>query len=225
MLKRISDFTRWHVTKHLYRWLTRRDYRGASRLVHGWVLPASISPPPVCYCAGVGENIDLEDGLMELYGARVFAFDPTPRAIRFIEQRKPDPSRLTFMPVGLWSEDTTLRFVAPDNPGFVSHSVVDPDTTKDFFDAPCRRLSSLMSELGHERIDLLKMNIEGAEYQVLTAMIADRIKPPVLTLTFEGRWAFFNALRWTHRLRRYGYAFVGMHGWSATFAIQPVDAR
>ena len=42
-----------------------------------------------------------------------------------------DEPRFRFMPVGLWSEDTTLRFFAPRNPKHVSHSVVNLQRTKD----------------------------------------------------------------------------------------------
>lgn len=34
-----------------------------------------------------------------------------------------------------------------------------------------RNLSSIMTELGHDWIDVLKMDVEGAEYQVLPAMV------------------------------------------------------
>jgi hypothetical protein len=40
---------------------------------------------------------------------------------------------------------------------------------------PCRSLASLMWENGHEHIDLLKIDIEGSEYRVIEAMLADRL--------------------------------------------------
>lgn len=39
--------------------------------------------------------------------------------------------------------------------------------------APCRSLGSVMRELGHERVDVLKMDIEGAEYGVVRALCED----------------------------------------------------
>ena len=43
------------------------------RLSH-WFLPsAEIIPSSICYCAGVGEDISFELGLIEQFGARVFA--------------------------------------------------------------------------------------------------------------------------------------------------------
>src|SRR3546814_9362953 len=55
------------------------------------------------------------------------------------------------MPVGLWSEDATLRFYAPRDPTHVSHSIVNLQETESYFEARCRSIASLMAELGHDR--------------------------------------------------------------------------
>jgi hypothetical protein len=89
-----------------------------------------------------------------------------------------------------------------------------------YFDAPCKKLSTLMKESGHAHIDLLKMNIEGAEYEVLKSMMADGIRPMVIALTFEGQSAFVDAIRWTARIRKYGYEFAGLNRWAATFVLK-----
>ena len=90
----------------------------------------------------------------------------------------------------------------------------------EFFDAPCKKLSSLMREFRHDRIDLLKMNIEGAEYEVLETMLSDGIHPIVIALTFEGDSAFIKALRWTMQLRQSGYRVVGVNRWAVTFVLK-----
>jgi hypothetical protein len=80
-----------------------------------------------------------------------------------------------------------------------------------------------MKELGHARIDVLKMNIEGAEYEVLKSMMADNIRPTVIALTFEGNAAFVDAIRWTAKLKKYGYQFAGLNRWAATFVLGQPD--
>jgi len=45
-----------------------------------------------------------------------------------------------------------------------------------------------MRELGHVSIDLLKMDIEGAEYDVLADMISQRIPVKQLLVEFHHRW-------------------------------------
>jgi len=78
-----------------------------------------------------------------------------------------DRTRLSFLPIGVWDEDTELRFFAPVNPAETSHSVFDLQGTGNYFLAECRKLSSIMHELGHDHIDLLKLDIEGAWRNVI----------------------------------------------------------
>ena len=47
----------------------------------GWITPMHLlNSTSICYCAGVGEDITFDLGLIERFGCHVFAFDPTPRA-------------------------------------------------------------------------------------------------------------------------------------------------
>jgi len=220
-IRRIKAIRHWHIDHRVLKLAVGPEHSTKLEYFKHWVIPSEhVRRGAVCYCAGVGENIDLELRLIDRYGARVFALDPTPRAVRFIQPFLSDAERLTFQPVGLWSEDVTLKFYEPDNPLHVSHSVVeDPISGKQFFEAPCRKLSTLMRENGHAGIDLLKMNIEGAEYEVLGKMMDDEIRPRVLMFTIEGNTPLSQGIRWTKRLRTYGYRLVGLDKWAATFVV------
>ncbi|MDZ4830453.1 MAG: FkbM family methyltransferase [Phycisphaerae bacterium] len=185
-----------------------------------WPIPTGvIRPSDICYCGGVGEEIDLELWFARVCKADVFAFDPTPRAIAFVERLKDRPKNLVFKPYGLWSEDTSMRFYAPDDPTWVSHSVEHPRANdgRAYFDAPCLRLSTIMREFGHDRIDVLKMNIEGAESAVLDNMMREGIRPRMLTLTFEGKNRVSKTARYVRELDRYGLVFVARNLWVFTF--------
>jgi FkbM family methyltransferase len=214
-----KEFSRWHIEKHLLG-LTLRP-----RAVNAHALPVAdtlipenwISPNSVCYCAGVGEDIRFDRYLVENLGAQVWAFDPTPRAINYMSQCEYDRTRLHFLPVGLWCEDATLRFYAPKNSAHVSHSVMGSQGSDNGFEAPCLSLRSVMLQLGHDRLDLLKLNIEGAEHVVLQSAIDSRILPNVICLTYEGSGAFRKAHVWTRRLRQEGYELLGRKAWFFTY--------
>ena len=171
----------------------------------------------ICYCVGVGEEIVLDRHLTERCGAHVWAFDPTPRAVAYMERAEYDRSRLHFVPVGVWNEDTVLRFHAPPNAEWVSHSVMGEQGGDGGFDATCKSLPTLMRELGHDRVDLLKLNIEGAEHVVLESMLASGVRPRVVTLTYEAPGAFAKAVGWTRRLREAGYVLLARTGWFFTY--------
>lgn len=152
----------------------------------GWIVPAAaVQEDSICYCAGVGEDVSFDLALMERFGCEVHAFDPTPRAIEFVGRNAADVRGFHFHPVGIWERDEQLRFYAPSNPDHVSHSVMNLQQTDSFFEAPCRSLPSLMKELGHARIDLLKLDIEGAEQRVLAAMLKEGVTARVLCVEFD----------------------------------------
>ena len=119
-------------------------------------------------------------GLVERFGCEVIAFDPTPRAIAFAEPIAAREPRFRFMPVGLWSEDTTLRFYRPTDPAHVSHSAVNLQRTTSGSRVRSGRLDTLMAELGDTSIDLLKLDIEGAEHTVLATMLEAGVRPGVV---------------------------------------------
>lgn len=185
----------------------------------GWIVPSSaVQAHSVCYCAGVGEDISFDLALMERFGCEVHAFDPTPRAIEFVRRNAADVPRFHFHPVGLWERDEQLRFYAPSNPKHVSHSVMNLQQTDSFFEAPCRSLTSLMNELGHARIDLLKLDIEGAEQRVIAAMLEQGVTVKVLCVEFDEA-----TLEWTPErkqriaatadaLASHGYVLVAQEG-------------
>jgi hypothetical protein len=51
-----------------------------------------------------------------------------------------------------------------------------------------KRLSTIARELGHEHIDVLKMDIEGAEYDVLVDLEKSSIRPVQILIEFHHRF-------------------------------------
>lgn len=217
-LQRLRAWYHWHPERWRLERRLKPDVAWPVVEVGGFLVPLGVlDERSVCYCAGAGEKIGLEMGLSQRFGSRVVALDPTPRAIAFVQTQPTDPQRFCFVPVGLWSRDETLRFYAPADDRFVSHSIVDAEAGRSYFEAPCKRLSTLMAERGDREIDLLKMNIEGAEYEVLSDMVATGVKPRSLVIAFEGSTPLANAILWTDKLRQYGYRLVAIHTWCGTF--------
>lgn len=210
----------------------------------GWVIPVdAVREDSVVWCAGAGEDISFDLALIDRYGCRVHCIDPTPRAIEHVEalgkraqdgepmpiNGKPEHTyarvtpelmeRLQFHPLGLYDRDQTLRFYAPKRRDHVSHSVVNLQGTSTFFEAECRSPRSLMRELGQERIDLLKLDIEGAEHVVIDHLLDERILPSVLCIEFDyaargKRRRAAVARLW--RLSEAGYRLAWHRDWNVT---------
>jgi FkbM family methyltransferase len=184
----------------------------------GKVVPTSLlSDLSTCYCAGVGEDISFDLALINRFGCNVYAFDPTPRSIAYVTRQTFDESRFHFQDIGLWSKDQTMKFYAPRNPSHVSHSVVNLFKTKDYFEGRVGRLSTIMSDNGHDQIDLLKLDIEGAQYEVLGSMINDRLSPRILCVEFDQPTPFRKTWQAVRELDRWGYQLVSIDRWDFTF--------
>jgi FkbM family methyltransferase len=135
----------------------------------------------------VGEDISFDLALIRRFGMRVHAFDPTPRSIAWV-QSQTVPPEFNFHDFGIAAVDGSLTFHAPDNPDYVSYSVVRGNASQPRVDAPVRRLSTIMKMLQHQKIDVLKMDIEGAEYEVLRDMLESTVPVEQLLVEFHHRW-------------------------------------
>jgi FkbM family methyltransferase len=184
----------------------------------GWIVPIDqIRDNWVCYCGGVGEDITFDLGLIERFHCQVFAFDPTPRSIAHVTAHARDIPGFHFMPVGLWSKNKTLRFFAPLDSSHVSHSIVNLHGTTSYFEAQCRSITSIMKKLGHTHIDLLKIDIEGAEHTVIRSMLADGIQPRVLCIEIDRPVKALRFHTTMRRIFRAGYNLIAVDGWNFTF--------
>lgn len=182
----------------------------------GWVVPLDLLPPgAVCFTGGVGEDTTFDAALVDR-GCVVHAFDPTPRAIRHVEGVRLG-DRFSFHPVGLWSEATQLRFFAPRDPTHVSHSIVNLQETDEYFTAEVTTIRLAMDRLGYQTLDLLKLDIEGAQFAVLAAMRRDGVRPGVLCVEFDQPAALWEMVGEIRALRRYGYDLVARDDWNFTF--------
>lgn len=181
----------------------------------GWWVPESLlGPGTVCYCAGVGEDASFDLALGQR-GCQVLAFDPTPRSVAYADSlRSRDGFR--FVAVGLAGRDGIARFYEPRNPSHVSHSMTNLRRTSAYFSAPVKTLATLMRDNGHKRLDLLKMDIEGAQHEVLDFMHSREIYPTVLCVEFDQPEPLGRTLGALRRLRRSGYTVAKLEGFNVT---------
>ncbi len=78
-----------------------------------------------------------------------------------------------------------MRFFSPQDKEHVSHSIVNLQQTRDYFEARCLTMESLARLLNLREFSLLKLDIEGAEYSVLQNLVARGPLPQVLCVEFD----------------------------------------
>jgi FkbM family methyltransferase len=156
-----------------------------------------------------------------MYGADVVTIDPTPRAVTHVEREIRGRRNMRLLRVGLWNEDATVRFYAPRDPTHVSHSIVNLQRTDSYFEARCLRVSSVMRQLGHQRVTILKLDIEGAQFAVLEDVLAQGLMIDVICVEFDQPSSIASSLRMLRAMRRAGYATVNLDGLNFTFVRVP----
>lgn len=129
---------------------------------------------PIVYSFGIGEDASFDLEMIKRYGAKVYAFDPTPKSIEWVSKQN-WPKSFHFFPYGLSKKDGIERFYLPKNTSFVSGSISVESNNIDrenAVDVPMKNIRSIIEEMGHTYIDVLKMDIEGTEFDVLDDILA-----------------------------------------------------
>jgi hypothetical protein len=94
------------------------------------------------------------------------------------------------MPLAIGGEDGVLTLYPPQDTSWVSHSsIFNPDTAARAFQVPMRSVASIMAELGHQRLDVLKLDIEGSEYDVIDDVLKRAVPIGQLLVEFHHRFA------------------------------------
>lgn len=152
----------------------------------GWVIPENyINEKSICYCVGCGEDISFDLELIKKYNCEIHAYDPTPRAIAYVKKMTDGNDKYLFHETGLWSSNTTLKFYEPINKEFVSHSALNLQQTDGYFEAEVKELKTIMSENQHDHIDYIKLDIEGAEYEVLKNIVKEKLDVHMISVEYD----------------------------------------
>jgi len=159
----------------------------------GWnIARDSLTRDAVVVDVGLGEDISFSTSLMEKYGCTVHGFDPTPRAIQFVQASA--PPGFVLHEVGVAAQRGAAEFYLPNEKAHVSGSLARADhvgATK--IQVQLVSLGDVFELIGCERIDLLKLDIEGAEYPLLASDDFRRWAPKInaLCIEFHHRWQIF----------------------------------
>lgn len=160
--------------------------------------PDSIQEDSVVYSFGVGGDISFDLQLMKRFHLHVHAFDPSPGSVVWIEKQEL-PVEFHFYPYGLAAMDGEISFAEPAEPGihslFTTHSAEKAGEGLKQHVLPVHRLSTIVQKLGHQKIDILKMDIEGAEYEVIDDIIALPLPVSQVLIEFHHRFAHIGLKR------------------------------
>lgn len=182
-----------------------------------WFHPDTLRTDSVVYSLGIGRDIDFDVLLVERFGLELHAFDPTPSTVEWMAGRKL-PSGFHFHPWAVTAADGTMtlypRLRRDGSKSTLMYTMVaQTETAGDAVEVPAKSVTTIASGLRHERIDLMKMDIEGAEYEVLDNMLDSGVKPLQLLVEFHHRFPGIGPQRTSAmvaKLRRAGYRLIAI---------------
>jgi FkbM family methyltransferase len=121
-----------------------------------WVCPDDLDQASIVYAVGVGTDISFDLGMIHQFGLTLHAFDPTPKSIAWVRAQQLPP-QFVLHEVGVADYDGVAQFFSPKNTNNVSHSIVQQRYVSDeAIEVKVARLTTIMGELGHDHLDLLK---------------------------------------------------------------------
>ena len=178
----------------------------------GWHVPIDIrlDENSIVYSGGVGEDMSFDILLQDKYGCHMWLIDPTVKAqVHFEECRHfflneakfsgkiqpdyykqirdtfPDFNKIHYINLGLWNTTGSLPFYKQPNEDYVSQSLIPKMYGSNNYMVDVDTIKNIMERNGHDRIDLLKLDIEGAEINVLNKMLDDGILPRYLLVEYD----------------------------------------
>jgi len=152
------------------------------------VCTESLNSNSIIYSFGVGTDISFDLEMINRFGIKIYAFDPTPKSIQWIDEQKL-PEEFIFTPIGIATTSGEIEFTLPDNLNHVSGSINNVlDSKGTTIKVPVKDLKSIMQSFLHDQIDILKMDIEGAEYDVIDFIVDQKIPIKQLLVEFHHRF-------------------------------------
>jgi FkbM family methyltransferase len=188
--KYVRTYPQWHFAPPRVQ-VQRRLERFGTEYGGYYLAPSLLKPEAVVYSVGIGEDISFDQALIKSFGVAIEAFDPTPKVNEWLASQTL-PEQFHFHAMGIADSDGEAVFHLPPRKDWVSHSMISArqysQATASF---PVVRLATAMARLRHSRIDVLKMDIEGAEYGVIEDIVRTQILVRQLLVEFHHRLSAF----------------------------------
>lgn len=150
----------------------------------------------VIYSFGVGDDLSLDEALVRRFDCVVHAFDPTVENIDGLVSDERILQSVKFYQWAVMGEDGTFRLYerrsSDGRPSGMYSLEQDAKTVDVPITVPGLSVASIMKALDHFRVDVIKFDVEGAEYQAVNKMLEDQVFPRQVLIEFHHRFKTFS---------------------------------
>jgi FkbM family methyltransferase len=139
-----------------------------------YAFPAQLDPRVIL---DIGANIGVASVFLaqSFPQARIYAFEPAPVNVELLRLNAAACPGVTVLPIALGAVDSDVEMYfsdSPNNYGGFSLSTQGSDLNRKLRVSQ-RNIQAVLDELAVDRVDLIKIDTEGAEYDILTALRED----------------------------------------------------
>jgi FkbM family methyltransferase len=154
-----------------------------------YVIPELVNANSIVYSFGIGKDISFDKELLDIHDCRIFGFDPTPKSIEWCRNQQL-PKKFQFFEFGLAKKSGKVIFNLPVNKEHVSGSIVKQQnvSSSNTVEVEMKSFGDIVKELGHAKIDILKMDIEGTEYDVIEDILHSKVTINQILIEFHERF-------------------------------------
>lgn len=171
--------------------------------------PALIDKNSIIYSFGIGEDISFDEALIETHKCHVYGFDPTPKSIDWCSKQAL-PENFHFYDFGISNKTGKADFHLPKNNEYVSGSLILQNNVneKNTIKVEMKPFNEISKIFKHDKIDIIKMDIEGSEYNVINSILKSGIQINQIVIELHERF-FENGKEMTiqlvNDLKKHGY--------------------
>ena len=185
----------------------KKEYIGSEKYGGWFISPFGLNTNSLVYSFGIGQDISFDLDLIKKFGCEVVAFDPTPNSIKWLRNQNL-PEKFSYYEYGIGEEDKLIKLFPPKNPTHISHSIFPKNSQNLPIKVDVKKLSTIMKELGHKHITILKMDIEGSEYAVIDQILENNVEIEQILIEFHHRFPQISPKKTrdtVEKLNKYGY--------------------
>ena len=166
------------------------------------------------YSIGIGCDVSFDMEIIKQHNSRVYGFDPTPKSINWVS-RNTLPVQFKFFDFGISKKTGTEVFHLPKNSDYVSGSVFQHANVSKFdtVEVKMKSFQDITRKLGHKKIDILKMDIEGSEYDVIDSILDSDVRIDQILIEFHERFfddGFQKTMDAIKKIGKKGYKLFGI---------------
>ncbi|MHA8107598.1 FkbM family methyltransferase [Aquirufa sp. 5-AUSEE-100C1] len=137
---------------------------------------------------GIGDDISFDSELNRLTNCEVYMFDPTSSVSEYISNLNLDRN-FHFYPIGIFTSNKKAKFYKPLNENHISHSLVKHEnTSNEFYYSDFKNWTTICQDLLIDKVDILKMDVEGVEFEVLPDILNSSVLPSQICVEMHPRF-------------------------------------